>query len=511
MNQTILPSASRLGRRSAAALMAAALLGLPVAARADAPEGVAAPAATQPVAGGVSLIASGLDANGAGVSMTVGQSRQITTSAPVRAVDVTDPDVVSAKVISPTEIVLTARKTGSAQLMVWDDGGRSARADITVDPDLKAIRAELAKDLPAVRIDVGSANGTVVLRGRVPAAEMADKVVQVATPFAAKVINLLEIGGGQQVTLHVKFAEVSRDAINALGINFGIAGSGGFGANVIGGVEPFGTVSASPTSPIMLGVPSPGANVTQFMKLQAGQTPFAIFINALRENDLLRTLAEPNLTVMSGSQASFLAGGEFPYPVPQSGGAGGGQTTITLDFKQYGVRLNFAPVVLGNGRIKLHVQPEVSDLDYTHSLTLQGFTIPGLTTRTFESTVELAEGQTLSLAGLLQTRVNATNTATPLLADIPVLGALFRSVRYERNETELVVLVTPELAGPLNPGAVPPLPGEQWRYPSEGQFYLNGDLGGPAADAAHAPSRLPPPTFQGSYGFVPATTTPAGR
>jgi pilus assembly protein CpaC len=510
MRRTILPSASRLARRSAAALLAATILSFPVTIHAaDAPESPVAPA-TQPATAGSPLIASGLDANGTAVSMTVGQSRQIMTSVPVRAVDVTDPDVVAAKVISPTEVVLTARKTGSAQLMLWDDAGHSGRTDITVEADLKAIRAELAKDLPGARIEVGSANGVVVLRGRVPAAELAEKAVQVATPFAAKVINLIEIGGGQQVTLHVKFAEVSRDAINALGVNFGIAGSSGFGASVIGGVEPLGIVQSGPASPLLLGVPSPGANVTQFVKLQAGATPFAVFVNALRENNLLRTLAEPNLTVMSGSQASFLAGGEFPYPVPQSGGAGGGQTTITLDFKQYGVRLNFAPVVLGNGRIKLHVQPEVSDLDYTHSLTLQGFTIPGLTTRTFDSTVELAEGQTLALAGLLQTHVNATNSATPLLADIPVIGALFRSVRYERNETELVVLVTPELAGPLNPGTVPPLPGEQWRYPSEAQLFVNGDLGGPAADAAHAPSRLPPPTFQGTYGFVPATT-PAGR
>jgi pilus assembly protein CpaC len=496
----------------ALALAAAGWIALPAtpAAAADEHADFARPAATQP-ANGTPLIVHGLDAGGATIGLTVGQSRQINTSVPVPVVSVSDPDIVAVNVIDQTHILLTARKPGSTQITVMDDAQRSQTADITVDPDLKGISSELARDLPGTRISVGSANGAVVLRGRVPAAEIADKAVQIATPFGGKVINLLEIGGGQQVTLHVKFAEVSRDAISALGVNFGIAGNSGFGASVIGGVEPFGIVQAGPSSPLLLGVPSPGANITQFAKFQAGSTPFAVFLNALRENDLLRTLAEPNLTVMSGSQASFLAGGEFPYPVPQSGGAGGGQTTITLDFKQYGVRLNFAPVVLGNGRIKLHVQPEVSDLDYTHSLTLQGFTIPGLTTRTFDSTVELAEGQTLSLAGLLQTRVNATSSATPFLADIPILGALFRSVRYERSETELVVLVTPELAGPMDPGAVPPLPGEQWRYPSELQLFAKGDLGGPAADAAHAPSRRPPPAFQGTYGFVPASTTPAGR
>jgi pilus assembly protein CpaC len=218
----------------------------------------------------------------------------------------------------------------------------------------------------------------------------------------------------------------------------------------------------------------------------------------------MRTLAEPNLTVMSGSQASFLAGGEFPYPVPQSGGAGGGATTITIEYKQYGVRLNFTPVVLGNGRIKLHVAPEVSDLDYTHSVTLEGFTVPGLTSRTMESTVELSEGQTLSLAGLMDSRVTAVNNVTPLLGEIPILGALFRSVRYERSETELIVLVTPILAGAMNPASVPELPGEAWRYPTDAQVYVNGDMGGPAADRVHAPSATPPRQFQGAYGFVPA-------
>jgi pilus assembly protein CpaC len=227
----------------------------------------------------------------------------------------------------------------------------------------------------------------------------------------------------------------------------------------------------------------------------------------LQQNNLLRVLAEPNLTVMSGNQASFLAGGEYPYPVPQSGGAGGGSTTITIEYKQYGIRLLFTPIVLGNGKIRLHVQPEVSDLDYAHSITLQGFVVPGLTTRTADTVVELNEGQTLSLAGLLNTRVTATNSSTPLLGDIPVLGALFRSVRYERQETELVVLVTPVLANAVNPDQVQNLPGEHWRYPTEGQLFLNADLGGPLADTANAPTSKAPRQFQGSYGFTPAPTT----
>ncbi|HXE53583.1 MAG TPA: hypothetical protein VN541_11230, partial [Tepidisphaeraceae bacterium] len=184
------------------------------------------------------------------------------------------------------------------------------------------------------------------------------------------------------------------------------------------------------------------------------------------------------------------------------GGTTGG-TTITLEFKTYGVKLNFLPVVLGDGRIRLSVTPEVSALDFTNALQLNGFTIPGITTRTANTTVELNEGQTLALAGLMNTRVNATNTATPLLGELPIIGALFRSVRYERDETELVVLVTPRMSAAMNPERVPALPGEAWRYPSEGELFVKGDLGGPKADASHRPSALPPRQFRGTYGFTP--------
>jgi pilus assembly protein CpaC len=492
-------------RSAAVVLAAAALMTASASSRgADAPA-EQVPAATQPI-DLQPLIDRGLDPNGTTITLTVGQSRRITTSVPYSTVDVTDPEVVGAKLIGTkaNEILLTARHAGSSQLMLWDDAGRNVTVEIVVEPDLRAIRAELARDFHDLKIQVGSANGAVVLTGRVPSAELADKAVQVATPFSGKVINLLEIGGGQQVTLQVRFAEVSRDAVRSLGVNFGVAGSGGFGSSIIGGVGPLSIASTGTSGLPTLSVGAPGSNVTAFGQFTVGKTPFDLFVTALKENNLMRTLAEPNLTVMSGSQASFLAGGEFPYPVPQSGGAGGGATTITIDYKQYGVRLSFMPIVLGNGRIRLHVQPEVSDLDYTHSITLQGFTVPGLTTRTADTTVELSEGQTLSLAGLMDSRVNAVSNITPLLGDLPVLGALFRSVRYERSETELVVLVTPILAGGMNPASVPAVPGEAWRYPNDAQIYVNGDLGGPATDKTHAPPPAPPRQFQGAYGFVPA-------
>src|SRR5215213_9874234 len=198
-----------------------------------------------------------------------------------------------------------------------------------------------------------------------------------------------------------------------------------------------------------------GAGVTLFGAGKANQTQFEYFVTALRRNNLLRVLAEPNLVVYSGAKGSFLAGGEFPFPVPQSSGGGGGGTAITVEYKQFGVKLDFTPVVLGDGRIRLKVTPEVSDLDFSRSVSLNGFVIPSITKRTLTTEIELAEGQSFAVGGLLSNRVTASKDATPLLGDLPVIGSLFRSVRYERNETELVVLVTPRLVEAMNPGRVP--------------------------------------------------------
>ena len=493
-------------RFGAAILLLGVVLNVSPAAAADAPPS----STTQPAADetdALPLISSGLDAKGNSVTLTVNQSRLIALRVTPKVVDVTQPDVVLTKFVPPKSVVLTGLKPGAAQLVVWDDKGRSQAVDVTALADIGGLQAALKRVLPDVSVDVTSVNGALVLRGHVPSARVADQVVQIATPYANKVINLLEVRGGQQVTLQVRFAEVSRSAIEALGVNFGIEGRSGFGASIIGQVEPFGVAASAVPDTTILGIPNPTSAVTAFGHFTSGKTAFDVFLTAMKQNNLLRVLAEPNLTTMSGQQATFLAGGEFPYPVPQSGAAGGGGTAITIEFKQFGVRLNFTPVVLGDGRIRLQVSPEVSDLDFTHALQLNGFTIPAITSRNASTVVELSEGQTLALAGLLNTRVNATNTATPLLGDLPIIGALFRSVRYERDETELVVLVTPQLAEGMSPGRVPAVPGERWRYPTEAQLYFRADLGGPLPDAPRVPSSAHPPRFHGSYGFAPAVAS----
>lgn len=497
------PQANSPRPRAAGVLLAATLLacgGIPSGAHAD---DRTVSAATQPVRNDTQfepLITSGLDRDGR-ILLTSNKSRLINTRVPCHVVDVTQPDVVLGKVITATNILVTGKKPGSSQLVLWDDQGHSQAVDILVGADLDALQSQLKKLVPEASIDTSMAEGSLVVRGRVPSAQVADQVMQLATPYAPKVINLLEVSGGQQVMLQVRFAEVSKSASTALGVNFAAASGIGFGANTIGQIEPFGIMPNS--TPPAVSVAAPGSNVTAFGQAAVGKTAVDIFISAMRENSLLRVLAEPTLTTTSGQEASFLAGGEVPIPVPQTGGGANGVSVITIDYKKFGVQLKFVPVVLGDGRIRLKVTPEVSDLDETHSITNAGFQIPAFTTRVTSTTVELNEGQTLSLAGLLNTRVNSDTQVTPLLGDLPILGTLFRSVRYSRQETELVVLVTPHLVSGMNPAQVPELPGEHWRYPTESELFWHRDLGGPAPQAGRGPSMMPPPQFHGTYGFAP--------
>lgn len=452
----------------------------------------AAGADAVPGKSGSTMLAEGVDANGS-IQLLVNKSRPLSTQRPYKRVSVAQPDVADVNTIGPSNLLVTAKKPGSTQLIIWDETERTQVIDVTVSPDVAALQDQLKTVFPELKIEASVGGGQLVLRGRVPSAQVAEQAVALATPYAPKILNLLEVAGGQQVLLQVRFAEVSRNTKENLGFNaFGSDGHtnigflNGPGGTPIGGVVAGGATTINPA-------------VAIFGRGEIGNFAFEYFIQALRDNSLLRILAEPNLIAISGQEASFLAGGEFPVPVPQSGSGGG--TTITVEYREFGVKLAFVPVVLGDGRIRLKVTPEVSDLDYTTAVQFEGFVTPGLTKRRVNTTIELNEGQTFAIAGLLNSNYSASKSVTPLLGDVPVLGALFRSVRYQRKETELVVLVTPKLVGAMNPGQVPTLPGEHWRFPTEGGLLLDRDLGGPA-DA--------PPKFQGEYGFRPTTQPSSG-
>ncbi len=476
----------------------AIILGLVTTARAQVAATQFAPlAATQPSSG--SLISGGLAASNS-ASLHVGQSSLITTRVPIHRAAVANPDIADYRVVAPTQVLIAGTKPGVTQLILWDDQERSQVVDVLVNPDMRAFQQQVKLLFPKANVEASNANGTIILHGRVSDLETATRIAQVASPYGTNVLNFLEVSGGQQITLQVRFAEVSRSLTQNLGFNaFATDGQFKGGINQGPGDSPLGSLLSTATG---TGTTTSIPPVALFGSGKVGNTAFEFFLDALRQNNLLRVLAEPNLTVINGKKASFIAGGEFPVPVPQASGSGG--VAITVDYKEFGVRLNFIPTVLGDGRVRLQVTPEVSDLDFTQSVSFNGFVIPSVTKRMVDTTVELAEGQTLALAGLLNNRVTANKSVTPLLGDIPILGALFRSVRYTRDETELVVLVTPRLVSPLNPGQVPPIPGEHWRYPNEAELFLGADLGGPALDTAHAPTIKPPPDFHGRYGFSPA-------
>jgi pilus assembly protein CpaC len=448
------------------------------------------------------LVSAGLDEKTGTLTILMNKSVTLTTNRPYKRLNIGEPEIAEVNAIATNKILITAKKAGATQLIIWDEDDNSQTIDILVQANLLQLRELYSRLLPGSRIDVTDNAGTIALTGQVPTVTVADHAQQLASGYGNKVLNLLEVAGGQQVLLQIRFAEVSKTATTALGVNLAYNDGTSFGASNVGQVSPF-NIREQDNAPSGL---NPTAQVTPAVTLfgvgQVGNTALAAFITALRENNLLRVLAEPNLVAISGQEADFLAGGDFPIPVVQGGNDQG--TSITVEFREFGVRLNFLPVVLGDGRIRLKLNPEVSDVDFTNAVTAQGFRIPGRRTRRLSTTVELNDGQTFAVGGLLDNRVAANKSVTPLLGDLPVVGALFRSVRYQRNETELVVLVTPRLVAALKPGEVPQLPGEDWRHPSEVNLFLNGDIGGPRFEGREK-MQPPPRRFIGNYGLVPAT------
>lgn len=458
------------------------------------------------------LVVSGLDNNGA-LRLMVDRGAVLTAGRNIKRVSVAQPDIADVNVISPTRVLITAKKPGNTQIILFDGDDSSQTVNVVVENDLQALRARYKKLFPQARIEVTSDNDTLLLTGQVPNLTVAEQVVALAQPYGKKVLNLTEIAGGQQIMIKVRFAEVSRQAISALGMNTAFATGSFFGgANNASGVNPIvlaptggiGHLPQPSVGDLSGTVSGPASTANIYGGGQIGTFFFEAFLTALRQNNLARILAEPNLTVISGQEANFLAGGEYPFPVPQNSGGG---TTITINYKEYGVRLKFTPVVLGDGRIRLKVAPEVSQLDYQNAVNINGYRVPGLTQRKLQTVVELGEGETFAVAGLLNNTVTADKQVTPLLGDLPVIGPMFRSVRYQRSETELVVIVTPYVVGGIKPDQVPTLPGEFWRHPTDDQLFFKQDLGGPVMHKEKKPEAK---NYFGSVGYT-APEMPADK
>jgi len=411
--------------------------------------------------------------------LKVGRSKVLRTAYAITRISVADPDVADLVLISDKEIYVNALAPGVTSLSIWGKS-RFTTATVTVEADLTLLKEKLHQILPKEKIGVEAAGDSVVLSGEVSGPVAQETALSLAAPYAGgkkdKVVNLLHVGGVQQVMVEVRLAEISRTIAERIGVNFVGVGENAFGVSQINNLN---TVSGILRS--LTGAAGAGTTVTQAISpsitaiagFAAGPTFWTMFFDLLKQQNLGRVLAEPNLVTTSGQKASFLAGGEYPIPVPQSGV--GGAATITIEYKKFGVGLDFTPTVLADDKIALKVHPIVSELDFTTTVayTSLGFTVPGLKTREMETHVEVKDGQTFAIAGLLQQNTRDIINKFPVLGDIPILGALFRSTSYQKNETELVTLVTPRLVKPMAPGQAR-LSTDKYIEPSDFEIYLLG-------------------------------------
>ncbi len=443
--------------------------------------------------------------------LKVGRSKVLRTPFALTRISVADPDIADLILISEREIYINALAPGVTNISMWGKG-RFTSATVTVEADLTLLKEKLNQILPKEKIGAESAGDSIVLSGEVSGPIAQSTAIALATPYAGgkrdKVVNIMHVGGVQQVMLEVRVAEIARLVAERIGVNFSaLAPGGNFGVNQINNLagiadltRVFSGVTRSSSTTTFANVLSPA--LTAMGGWTAAGTLWTVFLDLVKQNNLGRVLAEPNLVTTSGQQASFLAGGEYPIPVPQSGT--GAAATITVEYKKFGVQLEFTPTVLTEGKIAVKVHPTVSEIDNTfgQSFTLPGgYVVPGLRIREMNTQVEVQDGQTFAIAGLLSDTTRNVVTKFPVLGNIPVLGALFRSTQYQKNETELVTLVTPHLVKPMAPGAGR-LPTDKWIEPSEVDTYLLGlQQGRQSTKPAPAPAPAPaaaaplPPEF----------------
>ncbi|HEY1607954.1 MAG TPA: type II and III secretion system protein family protein [Paraburkholderia sp.] len=385
---------------------------------------------------------------GASLEVGAGKGVMLRLPAPATAVFVADPDVADVHVPNPQSVFVLGKKAGTTTLYALGANNKTLlQRTVVVNTDVAYLRQLLATRFPSLDLHVEAAPGSLLVSGQVPTAADADTVIQTLTPFVhdkESLINRLSVTQALQVNLHVRIAEVDRTVTQQLGVNWSTVG--GMWGNVVGGVVSGRAFSSGSGSSTTYSAASSNAFST-LLGFSGSKGSIQAMIDALDQEGLITMLAEPNLTAMSGETASFLAGGEFPIPVAQSGSSGG---SIGVEFKQFGVSLNFTPTVLADNRISLKVNPEVSQLDSTASVTTNGVTIPGLSVRRLSTTVELGSGQSFAIGGLLQSNASDTLSALPGIGSLPVLGKLFSSRSYQDSKTELVVIVTPYLVNPTD-------------------------------------------------------------
>jgi pilus assembly protein CpaC len=419
------------------------------------------------------------------IVLPLNKSQTLRVSETVTRITVGNADIVDAAVLSDHEFYLLGKATGTTNISVFGENNRLlAVVDAVVGTDVEGVKAAFHAMMPDDKVEVRAINDSIALSGTLASPAKVAQAIDIAKRFTDKdkVINSLRVAGTQQVMLQVKVAEMQRTVSKSFGFKpFLTAGKNG------GNPSGFALSTLDPTNL--------GNFALAVGRVVSGNFAFSEALDALEQKGAVKILAEPNLVAMSGDTANFLAGGEFPIPVSQSN-SGGGVPTVTVEFKPFGISLAFTPTVIDGDLINLIVAPEVSQIDKTNAVTFSGFVIPGIQTRRAKTTVELRDGQSFAIAGLLSSNFTDTMRGIPGLMDIPIFGALARSSDYERNETELVIIITPKLVQPASAGTLV-APTDSFVPPSDAAIFLMGNPENPDSGLSPRGGGL-----TGKYGHI---------
>jgi len=402
------------------------------------------------------------------LTLVSGKSIVLRSAAPVSRVSIAAPEVADFLILSANEIYITGKAAGSTNLTLWQNKKLVAIYDLEVDYDLSRLKQQMNEILPEEEsLQVIGTRDSITLSGKISSAVNLTQAVALAKSYApeGKVNNFVEVGGVHQVMLEVRVAEMSKSLSRRLGINFAAQKGDQFAVSLLGGLTQLddGLIAAEPLFA--------SEAVNALFRFDTGDVTWTGIIDALKEDGLVKILAEPTLITLSGQSANFLAGGEFPVPVPQ------GLGTVGIEYKPFGVGLVFTPTVLSKEKISIQVTPEVSELDFSTAVLIEGFVTPGITSRRASTTVELGDGQSFAIAGLLRETILTDVSRFPILGDIPILGSLFQSKSFQKKKTELVIIVTPRLVKPIDMAKVS-LPTDFYVEPSATEFYLFGKIEG---------------------------------
>lgn len=407
------------------------------------------------------------------LEMIVRTSRILTMDYRVPRMLVNNTDIVKVTPLSPNQIQVSALKPGVTQLNIWNEDDNVVSIDVVVYGDARELENMLKLQFPEASIRVQPLSSSVVISGFVPESEMMSRVVEMAKDYYPKVINNMSVGGCQKILLHTKVMEVSRTKLKKLGFDWAAIGSGG--DYVVQSAS--GLISAFGFAPGGLSTVSGSGGATVRFGVINGGSQFFGFLEALRQNNLVKILAEPTLVTLHGRPATFNSGGEFPILVPQSLG------TVSIQYRQYGTRIDFVPIVLGRQSVRLEVRPQVTEIDRSTAVNINNISVPGLKTRMVETGVEMRVGQTLALAGLLTEREETENMGLPFLSELPWIGVPFRRTQSTTNEVELLITVTPEFAEAIDPDELPPCgPGQLTTQPSITDQFFRGYMEVPRCD-----------------------------